>query len=559
MLSKKTLILTLVIALSMHCPNGRAQENRLPLRFALAVGTLINAPKPFIEVLSLKGAYVTGVETILLPLFPIRDGLPDKQESVAIEWWELKVHSRAASDNGSDSEDNSTSDERIDNRSNEDEANTESDVQYETTTLNSFRVSNETIQYCTTLALKNIKQEPVLDSEIAINGTSDESIDNRSNEDESDVQYKTTTLNPFRVSNEISQYGATLELKKIKEEPVSDTEILNDSEVNVIKVDAAKHQCDHEGCNYSTKRSSDLIRHKQTHLPADQRPKRPKRPKVYHCEHEACNYSTGHPCNLKMHKQIHLPANQRPKAHQCDHEGCNYSTDYSRYLKQHKQTHLPADQRPKTYRCDHEGCDYRTDLSHNLKRHRQTHLLASQRPKRPKRPKVHQCDHEGCDYGTDLAPNLKRHRQTHLLADQRPNRFKVHQCDYEGCDYETNHLGNLKRHKQTHFSASDVQYKTTTLNPFRVSNEISGYCAALALKKIKLEPVSDSDMLTESEVDVTTVDAAKHQCVHEGGNHRTAHRTTLKRHKQTHLPANQRPKRKAHDQPPSNEKRKKGD
>ncbi|WP_252179097.1 hypothetical protein [Endozoicomonas sp. 4G] len=52
MLSKKPLILTLVIAFSVHCSNGHAQ-----------------------------GAYVSGVETILLPLFPVRDGLPELDSS----------------------------------------------------------------------------------------------------------------------------------------------------------------------------------------------------------------------------------------------------------------------------------------------------------------------------------------------------------------------------------------------------------------------------------------------------------------------------------------------
>ncbi|WP_252178537.1 hypothetical protein [Endozoicomonas sp. 4G] len=371
MLSKKPLILTVVIAFSVNCPNGHAQESRSPLRFALAVGrALINAPKPFIEV-STKGVYVTGIE----------------EESEAIEWWELQVHSRPASDNGSDSEGSSTSDKSNDNCSNEgdDEANAESDVQYETTTFNPFRVSNETSQYCTTLELKKIKQEPVADNEIAINGTSDESIDNRLNEDESDVQYETTTLNPFRVSNETSQYCTTLELKKIKQEPVADSEILTDSEVGVTKVDAAEYQCDHESCNYSTNRMGNLKRHKRTHLPADQRPRKPK---VHQCDHVCCNYSTDHLGNLKSHKQSHLPVDQRPKRpkkpkiHQCDHEGCNYSFERVYSLKRHKKTHLPAGQRPKVHQCDHVCCNFSTDHLGNLKSHKQTHLPVDQRPKR---------------------------------------------------------------------------------------------------------------------------------------------------------------------------------
>ncbi len=335
----------------MHSSNSHAQENKLPLLVALAVGkALMNTPKSFIEVLFMKGAYVTGIE----------------DESEAIEWWELQVHSRVASDSGSDNEDSSTSDKSSDNRSNEDEDEANA-----------------------------------------------ESIDNPSNEDESDVRYVTTTLNPFWVTNEISEYCAALALKKIKEESVSNSEILTDSGVDVTKVDAAKHQCDYEGCNYRTDHRISLKRHKKTHLPADQRLR------AHQCDHEGCNYSTDHRGNLKVHKQIHLPADQRPKAQQCDHEGCNHSSPYLDNLKKHKKTHLPADQRVKLYRCDHEGCDYNTDWASDLKKHKQTHLPANQRPKKPK---VHQCDHEGCNYSTDQAGNLKRHKQTHLPADQRLKR-----------------------------------------------------------------------------------------------------------------------------------------
>ncbi|WP_252179797.1 hypothetical protein [Endozoicomonas sp. 4G] len=416
MLSKKPLILTLVIAFSVHCSNGCAQENRLLLRFALAVGKA---------------------------LFPVRDGLADEQESEAIEWWELKVHSRVASDNGSNSEGSNTSDGSSDNRSNEgeDEANAESDVRYETTTLNPFRVANEISEYCAAPALKEIKQEPVSDSEIATNGSSDESMGNRSNEDESDVRYETTTLNPFRVSNEISQYCTTLELKKIKEEPVSDSEILTESE------DAVKHQCDHEGCNYRTGFRPTLKRHNQIHLPADQRLWK------YRCDYEGCNYRSDHRASLKRHKQTHLPADQRPNVHQCDHEDCNFSTDQREYLKKHKKTHLTADQRPNVHQCDHEGCNYSTGYTSHLKVHKVTHLPADQRPK------PHQCDHEGCNYSSDRLDSLKRHKRVHLPVDQKPNipkrpkRPNVHQCDHEGCDYSTGYTTHLKMHKQTHLPA----------------------------------------------------------------------------------------------------------
>ncbi len=220
--------------------------------------------------------------------------------------------------------------------------------------------------------------------------TSDESCNNRSNEDEadadSDVQYVTTTFSPFRVSNEIIQYCTTLELKKTKQEPISDSAIPNESEVDVAKLDSV-YYLDIISPAHSTKETSILNEHKQTHLPIDQRPKRRKRPKTLQCDYESCNYITGLMGNLKRHKQTHLPSDQRstrPRVHQCDHEGCHYGTDRADHLKRHKQTHLSADQRPTRPRvqCDHEGCSYTTDHPGNLKKHKQNHLPADQRPKR---------------------------------------------------------------------------------------------------------------------------------------------------------------------------------
>ncbi len=388
----------------------------MPLRFALAVGKeLINAPKPFIEILSIKGVYVSGVKTILLPLFPVRDVLPELDstaKAIATEIndsdipriclgddvllkpdtrycfspdsGEAKVHSRAASDSGSDSEDSSISDKSSDNRSNEDEANAEPDVQYATTTVNPFRVPNETSQYCTALALKKIKEEPVADSEIITNGTFDESGDNRLNEDESDVQYETTTLNPFRVSNEFSQYGATLALKKIKEEPVADSEIITNG------------TSDESIDNRLNEDESDVQYETTTLNP-------------FRVSNEFSQY--GATLELKKIKQ-------EPDSDQTGH------------LKKHEQPHL---------------CDYQ----------------------KPKKPKVHQCDHEGCDYRTDRTNNLKKHKQTHLPADQRLNRPRVHQCDHEGCHYRTYEIGNLNTHKQTHLPADQrLKRKASDQPPF---------------------------------------------------------------------------------------------
>ncbi|WP_252178817.1 hypothetical protein [Endozoicomonas sp. 4G] len=148
-------------------------------------------------------------------------------------------------------------------------------------------------------------------------GSSHGSSNNLSDEDETntetDVQCVNTTVDPFRALNEFSQYCATLRQNMINQESISNSEMPNEST------------------------------DKQTHLPADQRTKRPK---VYQCDHEGCNQSSYWASDLKKHKQTHLPADQRPKEHKCDHEGCDYSTENASHLKRHKQTHLPDGQRP---------------------------------------------------------------------------------------------------------------------------------------------------------------------------------------------------------------------
>ncbi|WP_252178815.1 hypothetical protein [Endozoicomonas sp. 4G] len=407
MLSKKPLIAIFAIAFFVCCSDGHGQENRIPQE-QVCFGNSLPTRIRFQPDNSLKiGLHSLGIETIArqsgtLMLFRFKgDNRPEEPVKPDTRCCfflatgaspdsgvEAKTYCRAASNEGSGSEDS---------------------------------------------------------------GCSDESSDNRSNEEETDahVEYVTTTPNPFRVLNEINQYCAALALKKIKQEPVSDNEILTESHLPADQR-PKMYQCDHEGCDYSTDYASNVKRHKQTHLPADQRPK------MYQCDHEGCDYSTDYAGNVKRHKQTHLPADQVPKrpkrlkVHQCDHEDCNYSATQFSYLKLHKLTHLPADQRPKVHRCNYEGCNYSAAQLGNLNVHKQTHLPADQRPKKPK---VHHCDHEDCNYSTDITGNLKKHKQIHLPANQRAKRPKVHQCDHEDCDYRTDYTGNLKRHKRTHLPA----------------------------------------------------------------------------------------------------------
>ncbi|WP_252178854.1 C2H2-type zinc finger protein [Endozoicomonas sp. 4G] len=326
MLLKKPLILTLAVAFSVHCSKGHAQENRLSLLFTLTVG------KVLIEWHHFDMPRVCFDDDLLLK--------PDTRYGFSPDSGvEARTYRRAASDDSAYSEDS------------------DSDS----------------------------------DSDSEDKGTSDENSNNSPEEDktdtETDVQCVNTTPDPFQALNEFSEYCATLRLRMINQEPTSDSEIATGSGAIHLPADLRPkkpkvHQCDLEDCNYRSDRADHLKKHKQTHLPADQRPKKPK---VHHCDHKGCSYSTNRADDLKKHKQTHLPDDQRLKVHQCDHQGCNYRTDYGSTLKMHKQTHLPADQRPKAHQCDHEGCNYTTIQAGNLKRHIQTHLPADQRLKRPKR------------------------------------------------------------------------------------------------------------------------------------------------------------------------------
>ncbi len=398
------------MAFSIHCSNDLAQEDRLPLLFALAIDkALINSPGSFIEVSCFGNNQPTrirlgdkrpeepgeerieeeseandsdtpqvcfGDDIFLKPLLKSDSRYCFSPDSGV----EVKVYRRAASDDSADSEDSDSEDSGSEDSGSEDSGSEDS-------------------------------------------GTSYKNSDNHSDEDEadaeSDVQHVNTSFNPFRGSNEISQYCATPALKKIKQEPVSDGETPTPKTHKQTHLPADQrarmYQCEHEGCNYRTKHRWHLNRHKQTHLPAYQRAR------MYHCEHEGCNYRTKHRWHLKRHKQTHLPADQRVKVYQCEHEGCNYRTEHTGHLRRHKQTHLPADQRAKMHQCGHEGCDYRSDRADDLKRHKRIHLPVD---RKAKKPEVYLCNHEDCNYSTYRTNNMKVHKQTHLPADQRPGSVK---------------------------------------------------------------------------------------------------------------------------------------
>ncbi|WP_252178796.1 hypothetical protein [Endozoicomonas sp. 4G] len=552
MLLKKLLIVIFATAFSIYCSDGHGQENRTPQeQVCFGNSQLPRISFPTDDNLKI-GLHSLGIETILLPLFPVRDALDSVVKAIAAEIQqkdeqqrEIIATARMLSRFRSDNRPEEPEEEGIEEETNH------SDISWvcfgDEILLRPLLKSNT--RYCFFPAT-GVSPDPDVeargcsraasddsayseDSGSEDSGSSDESSNNLSDEDdtntETNAQCVNTTVDPFQALNEFSQYCATLRLKMMNQESISDSEMPIESTDKQTHLPADQrpkiHQCDHEGCHYHSDRASYLKKHKQTHLPADQRPK------IHQCDHEECNYHSDRVSYLKRHKQTHLPADQRPKIHRCDHEGCNYRSDRAYYLKRHKLTHLPADQRPRMQQCDHEGCDYSTDRAYHLKKHKQTHLPPDQRARE------HRCDHEGCNYSTNYTSDLKRHKHTHLPADQR---LKVHQCDHEGCDYSSTQACHLKRHKQIHLPAN----RRLKVHQCDHCNYSTVYASDLKKHKQTCLPADQRPEL--------------HQCDHEGCDYSTDHKGHLNRHKQTHLPADQRLKRKAHDQLPSDKKRKKG-
>ncbi len=422
------------MAFSVHCSDGHAQESRLPLLFFFPVREALSELDSTVKAIATEMpqgddqqreiiATAKQRESLMLSRFrgdkrPEESGQAGiKEESETTEWWELKQESEA------------------------------NDSDMPGVCLSNGILLKPDTRYCFSpapgveaKAYSRAASDDSADSEDSgseESGTSDENSDNRPDEADadSDVLYVTTTLNPFPVSNEISQYCATLALKKIKQEPVSDSEIATESEIDVTAANPVNH-LKISAC--STEQAGPLKRHQQTHLPVDQRLR------MHQCDHQGCNYSTRHVGHLIRHKRAHMANDKKVKKNKvqqhCDHEGCNYSTDHTGNLKMHKRTHWPADLRAKVHQCEHENCHFSTKHMGHLKAHKRNHW-------RPKSPRMRQCDHEGCNYSTDHPGHLKAHKQIHLPADQRP---KMLRCDHEGCNYRTDHKGNLKKHKHIH-------------------------------------------------------------------------------------------------------------
>lgn len=124
--------------------------------------------------------------------------------------------------------------------------------------------------------------------------------------------------------------------------------------------DEKPHKCDYVGCEYASRKPSDLVKHKRKHTGE----------KPYKCDYVGphgigCEYSSTRSTDLERHKRIHT--GEKPL--KCDYVGCEYATSISEHLKKHKRIHTGE----KPYKCDYVGCEYASSNSSNLKLHKLTH------------------------------------------------------------------------------------------------------------------------------------------------------------------------------------------
>ncbi|XP_030755787.1 zinc finger protein 184-like isoform X10 [Sitophilus oryzae] len=104
--------------------------------------------------------------------------------------------------------------------------------------------------------------------------------------------------------------------------------------------------------------------------------------KVARCRCSICSRKTPHNLTLNKHKQIHLPPEERQlKVYRCSM--CSYKTPHNFTLNKHKRIHLPPEERQwkelqkKTYRCC--TCSYQTTNKSNFNNHKKIHLAPEER------------------------------------------------------------------------------------------------------------------------------------------------------------------------------------
>ncbi|XP_030755780.1 zinc finger protein 62 homolog isoform X6 [Sitophilus oryzae] len=185
--------------------------------------------------------------------------------------------------------------------------------------------------------------------------------------------------------------------------------------------------------------------------------------KVARCRCSICSRKTPHNLTLNKHKQIHLPPEERQlkelqrKVYRCS--TCSYRTPYKSHLNTHKNIHLPPEKRQlkelrrKVYRCS--TCSYRTPYKSHFNTHKNVHLPPKERQLEELQKKVYRCC--TCSYQTTNKSNFNSHNKIHLAPEER----RMFACPH--CDNTYTRRHRLRYHLENHHI--DLSHKKIHLAP----------------------------------------------------------------------------------------------